>query len=207
MLSSGSRATAQGGDPTAEPPALRRAPCSMQCQGAAPSPPCAFLLRLALVALHLQASHLGWVSPADGLNPCLSAFLAGWSGWRKHRKLPLLPAPLHGAVAQRGQVQRHHGGHDQVRRHHGPALCQQWGETPLAQLPPSALYSRPPGPQPACHCERDRGDSPCPHTAHHAVGCRGWASTELQPRANTCTAQGPPVLPDAGTSPRRHRAD
>lgn len=53
----------------------------------------------------------------EGLNPHFSAFLAGWSGWRKHRKLPLLPAPLHGALAQRGQVQCHHGGHDQVRWH------------------------------------------------------------------------------------------
>lgn len=30
---------------------------------------------------------------------------------------------------------------------------------------------------------------------------------ELQPRANTCMAQGPPVLLDAGMSPRHHKAD
>lgn len=52
-----------------------------------------------------------------GLNLRFSAFLAGWSGWRKYWKLPLLPAPLHGALAERGQVQCHHSGHDQVRWH------------------------------------------------------------------------------------------
>lgn len=134
MLSSGSRATAQAGTP-----------CSMEYWDVGPSPPCAFLLRLAPVSHHLQASHLGWVSPFDGLNPCFSAFPTGWSGWRKHWKLPLLPAPLHGAVAQRGQVQCHHSGHDQVRQHHGPALCQQWGETPWLSsphqhFPPSHLH-------------------------------------------------------------------
>lgn len=174
MLSSGSRA--QGGDPTAEPRCWG-GPCCRQCRDAKPSLPCAFLPRPALVACHLQASHLGWESPADGLHPHFSAFLAGWYRWRKHRKLPLLPAPLHGAVAQRGQIQRHHGGHDQVRWHHGPAL---------SQLPQSAPSSRLPAPQLLCHRERDRGDSPCPSRC----GVWGWASPELQPCASTCMAQG-----------------
>lgn len=109
-LPSSSRITAQRRDPAAEQaPVLDQASAAWM-PGCQFGPLCTFL-RLAPEALHLQASH--W-SLAQALNPRFSASPAGWSGWREHWELPILPAPLHGAVAERGQVQRHHSGHDQV---------------------------------------------------------------------------------------------
>lgn len=161
-------------------PVLAGNPCRMQCRAAGPNPPWAFLPRW---ALHLQASPPGRGSPAGGLSPRVSAFPAGWSGWRKHRKLPLLPAPLHGAVAQRGQVQRHYGGHDQVRRHCGPALCSAPPVSAFLPLPHTAA-SVPP--------REGRGDPHCPsRPGVQALGQHGAPATcqSVQGTGTPCSVE------------------